>query len=157
MGTTDLPEGITTSLGAKNVSATGIVDASPREVFDFIRQPVNHPEISGDDSVRGVAKGPDKLGPESRFGMKMRVGAPYRMSSKVVEFDEDRVIAWSHFGGHRWRWELEPAGERKTKVTETFDASTSRTPFVLRMMGLPKRHLTNVANSVANVVAHFEP
>ena len=69
----------------------------------------------------GHAARPEVLGPESRFGMKMSRGVPYRMTSKVVEFDENRVIAWCHFGGHRWRWELEPDGGGATKVTETFD------------------------------------
>ena len=81
---------------------------------------------------------------------------PYRVTSKVVEFDEDRVIAWCHIGGHRWRWELEPAGDSQTRVTETYDQSTAKAPFLLRITGYPKRHLPNVANSVANVAAQFD-
>ena len=65
------------------------------------------------------------------------------------------MIAWCHFGGHRWRWELEPAGGGKTNVTETFDMSTSRFPPALRVMGYPKGHVANVARSVANVQKHF--
>jgi uncharacterized protein YndB with AHSA1/START domain len=149
------PEGVTTNLDTNTASASGVVDASPAEVFDYIRRPANHPEISGDHSVRGTLAGPDQLGPESRFGMKMKVGVPYRMKSKVVEFDEDRVIAWCHIGGHRWRWELEPDDDGKTKVTETFDMSTSKFPPVLRMMGYPKGHVANVATSIANVQKHF--
>lgn len=146
---------ITTTLDEKTASATGIVDASPADVFDFIRRPANHAEISGDGSVRGSRSGADVLGPESRFRMTMRRGVPYRMSSKVVEFDENRVIAWCHFGGHRWRWELEPTDDGKTKVTETFDGTTSRAPIVLKLMGLPKGHVPNVEKSIANVQRHF--
>ena len=40
-------------------------------------------------------------------------------------------------------------------MTETFDESTAKVPFVLRAVGYPKRHLSNVANSVANVAAQF--
>ena len=87
--------------------------------------------------------------------MNMRRGLPYRMTSRVVEFDEDRVIAWCHLGGHRWRWELEPTGDGQTKVTETFDGTTSRVPFVLRVLGYPKGHVSNLASSVANVRKHF--
>ena len=150
------PDGVTTNLGPDSVSATGVVDALPSDVFAFIRRPANHAEISGDHSVRGVVKGPDELGPESRFGMRMKVGVPYRMKSTVVEFDEDRVITWCHFSGHRWRWQLEPTGDGKTQVTETFDLSTAKVPFLLRRMGYPKGHVSNVANSVANVASHFE-
>ena len=149
------PEGITTTLDDKTASATGIVDASPAEVFDFIRRPANHAEISGDRTVRATIKGPDRLGPESTFSMKMRHGLPYRMTNRVVEYDEERLIAWRHLGGHRWRWEVEPAGDGTTKVTETFDGTTSRVPIVLRLLGLPKGHVSNVANSVANVRKHF--
>lgn len=150
-----MPDGVTTSLEKDTVSATAVVDASPSEVFDFIRRPANHAEISGDHSVRGILKGPEQLGPDSRFGMKMKVGVPYRMRSKVVEFDENRVLTWCHFSGHRWRWELQPTDDGKTRVTETFDLSTAKIPFMLRRMGYPKGHQSNVANSVANVAGHF--
>lgn len=146
---------ITTRLDERTASASGVVDASPAEVFDFIRRPGNHAEISGDGTVRDSRGGPEVLGPESRFGMKMRHGVPYRMTNRVVEFDEDRVIAWRHLGGHRWRWELEPSGDGATKVTETFDGTTSRLPILLKLMGLPEGHVENVEKSVANVQAHF--
>ena len=47
----------------------------------------------------------------------------------VVEFEEGRRIAWlpSEPGrrppGHLWRWELEPLGEGRTRVTHTYDWS----------------------------------
>ena len=34
------------------VSSTAVVDAPPAEVFEFLRRPANHAEISGDGSVR---------------------------------------------------------------------------------------------------------
>lgn len=117
--------------------------------------PPNHPAISGDGSVRGNTIGPEVLGAGDRFGMKMRIGLPYRVRSKVVEFDDNRRIAWCHFGGHRWRWSIEPTGDGRSRVTETFDMSTSRTRWVLRATGFPERHEPNVAKSVANVAAHF--
>ncbi len=155
MASISMPDGVTTILERDTVSATGVIDASASDVFDFIRRPANHAEISGDHSVRGTVKGPELLGPDSRFGMKMKVGVPYRMKSRVVEFDEDRVLAWCHFSGHRWRWELQPTGDRQTQLTETFDLSTAKIPFMLRRMGYPKGHLSNVANSIANVAGHF--
>ncbi len=155
MASISMPDGVTTILERDTVSATGVIDASPSDVFDFIRRPANHAEISGDHSVRGTVKGPELLGPDSRFGMKMKVGVPYRMTNRVVEFDEDRVLAWCHFSGHRWRWELQPTGGGQTQLTETFDLSTAKIPFMLRRMGYPKGHLSNVASSIANVVGHF--
>ena len=45
----------------------------------------------------------------------------------VVEFEEGRRIAWTPAEpgreppGHLWRWELEPAGASRTRVTHTYD------------------------------------
>ncbi len=44
-----------------SVSASAIVDAAPEEVFAFVCRPANHPEISGDGSVKGDRHGPDEL------------------------------------------------------------------------------------------------
>ena len=153
MSTSD--EAVTTAVDRNSVSASTIVDAAPEAVFDFLRRPANHAEVSGDHSVRGTTRGPEVLSLGDRFGMRMRVGLPYRIRSKVVEFEENRRIAWCHLGGHRWRWELEPEGEGRTRLTETFDMSTSRMPFALRLAGYPKRHEPNVSASVANVAGHF--
>lgn len=139
------------------VSATAVLDAAPAEVFEYLRRPANHAEISGDGSVRDTTSGDERLVLGSRFGMKMRVGVPYRVSSEVVEFEEDRLIAWAHFGRHRWRWTLEPVGDGRTRVTETFDQSTSRFAPILRLAGYPARHRANVEQSVRNVAAHFAP
>ena len=151
------PSDVTTEVGSDTVSATAVVDAPAAEVFEFLRRPVNHAEISGDDSVRDTNSGDERLVLGSRFGMKMKVGVPYRISSKVVELEEDRSIAWAHFGGHRWRWTLEPVGDGQTRVTETFDQSTSKFPPALRLLGYPGRHRANVEQSVRNLAAHFAP
>ena len=145
---------VTTTITEDTVSATGTVPATPEAVFDFLRRPANHSELSGDGTVKGSRTGDEELSMDSRFGMKMKVGVPYRVSSKVVEFEQDHLIAWCHFGGHRWRWELEPV-DGGTQVTETFDMSTAKFPPALRLAGYPKRHEDNVADSVRNLIAHF--
>lgn len=146
---------VTTELDRDRVSATAVVDADPAAVFDYLRRPVNHAAISGDRTVQGNLVGPPALSLGDRFGMSMKIVLPYQVTSKVVEFDQDRLIAWCHLSGHRWRWELEPAGPGRTRVTETFDLSTARLPIALRLMGLPAGHRGNVAKSVANLVRHF--
>jgi hypothetical protein len=146
---------VSVTVDDNSARASTVVDASPEVVFDFLRRPANHSVVSGDHSVRRVISGPEVLGAGDRFGMAMVMGLPYRIHSKVVEFEENRRIAWCHIGGHRWRWELEPAGEGGTKVTETFDMSTSRAPLVLRLIGYPKRHERNLAASLRNVATHF--
>lgn len=155
MADTGVPEGVDTTVTDSAVSATAYVDAPPSEVFDYVRAPANHAAISGDETVRDAIEGPELLGAGDRFGAKMQVGlVPYRMTSTVVEFEQDRLIAWAHFGGHRWRWEIVAEGDG-SRVTETYDQSTARFPPALKLMGYPKRHRRNVARSVANVAAHF--
>jgi uncharacterized protein YndB with AHSA1/START domain len=146
---------VTTIVHDDTVSATAVVDAPPEAVFEYLRRPANHPEISGDGTVRGKTSGPEQLSDGDSFGMTMRWGVPYWTRSTVVEFEPPNKIAWRHFGRHRWRWEIEAEGEGKSRVTETFDLSTALVPAALRAMGYPDGHARNVAASVANVVAHF--
>lgn len=147
-------DGVTSHVDRHTVSASALVEATPETVFEFLRRPGNHATISGDHTVRASLSGPARLEAGSHFGMRMRLGVPYRVRSTVKEFDENRRIAWAHAGGHRWRWELEPEGG-KTRVTETFDLSTSPIALALRLVGFPGRHGNNVAASVANVRDHF--
>lgn len=156
MSEDQLPEGVTIEMHRDTVAATTVVDAPPADVFDFVRRPANHDTISGDASVKGTTIGPEVLGEGDRFGMQMKMyGLPYRVTSKVVEFQHGSLIAWCHFGGHRWRWDLEATADGRTRLTETFDLSTARVPPALRLMGYPKGHRANVARSVANVATHF--
>lgn len=152
----DLPAGVTTAHTRDSVSATTSVAAPPAEVFAFLRRPANHAIISGDTSVKETTVGPDELSEGDRFGMRMKMyGLPYKITSKVVEYEADRRIAWCHLGGHRWRWEVADDGAGGSTVTETFDMSTARFPPALRLMGYPKGHEANVARSVANLAEHL--
>lgn len=72
--------------------------------------------------------------------MQMRIGLPYKILNEVVEFDEPTRIAWRHFGGHVWRYLLEPVDDQHTHVTEQFDATASRAPFVLRVLRARRRN-----------------
>jgi len=156
MAEENLPEGVTVDETKDAVSATVVVPGvPPADVFDYVRRPSNHAAISGDHSVRKAIKGPEVLGEGDRFGMDMKLGVPYRMTSQVKEFVQGQKIAWAHVGGHRWRWQVEATPDGGTKVTETYDQSTARFPPALRLVGYPGRHRRNVATSVANVREHF--
>lgn len=108
----------------RQVSATVAIDAPPPVVFAILADPRQHPRIDGSGSLRGSISGPERLERGAEFGMDMKLGGvPYKIRNRVVEFEEDRLIAWRHFGGHRWRYELEPTDDGGTRVTETFDYS----------------------------------
>ena len=114
--------------------------AFPAEaIWAVLASPAGHVEMDGSGTVQGVARGPERLELGSRFRMRMKVGVPYRVSSTVVEYEEHRRIAWAHFGGHRWRYELEPVAEG-TMVTESFDWSTAISPRLIERVGYPRRH-----------------
>ncbi|MGZ4437458.1 MAG: SRPBCC family protein [Nocardioides sp.] len=111
-------------MNARTVSGKTTVDAPPHVVFAIVADPRQHARIDGSGSVQQLVEGPERLTKGAEFGVAMKMfGLPYKISNRVVEFEEDRLIAWRHFGGHRWRYELEPTDDGGTVVTETFDYS----------------------------------
>ncbi len=92
---------------SNQVSATAVIAAPPEQLFALLTDPAQHPLIDGTDSVLGVQDGgPARLTLGSKFGMNMKIGAPYKIENTVVEFEEGRRIAWRHFGKHVWRYIL---------------------------------------------------
>ena len=103
------------------VSASIEIAAPAPQIFDILADPRRHVEIDGSDMIRRCLDGPDRLGLGSEFLMSMRLwGIPYGVRNRVVEYQENRLIAWRHFEPQRWRFELERT-ESGTRVTETFD------------------------------------
>jgi uncharacterized protein YndB with AHSA1/START domain len=105
----------------ESVSAT--IPAPADAVFGILADPQQHPRIDGSGTVRATIAGPERLSQGATFGMSMKQGAPYRITSTVIEFEEGRRLAWRHPLGHVWRYVLEPV-EGGTLVTESFDYST---------------------------------
>jgi hypothetical protein len=127
-------------MNQRAVSVSRVIDAPAQEIFDVLADPAMHPVIDGSGTVQGSRDGnPERLAKGARFGMNMKIGAPYRIRNTVVEFDEGKRIAWRHFGRHIWRYELEPA-DGGTKVTETFDYSNALSPRFIELMGYPRKH-----------------
>ena len=127
----------------RKVSAERVIPAPAEAIFDVLADPAMHPVIDGSGTVRASQPGAGaRLAMGSEFGMSMRIGVPYRLTNRVVEFEDRRRIAWSHLGGARWRYELEPV-EGGTRVTETFDMSQTTVPLlapVLDLLGFPRRN-----------------
>jgi len=134
------------------VSASRVIQASPAEVFSVLSDASLHHAIDGSGMVRGTKGTPERLELGSRFGMKMRMGIPYGITNEVVEFEQDRRIAWAHFGGHRWRYELEEV-DGGTLVTESFDWSTAISPKAIERMGYPQKHVANMERTLEKLEA----
>lgn len=147
----------------KVVSVSRVIKASPEVIFDVLADPARHAEIDGSGMVQNIRGESSRLALGSKFGMDMKMGPlPYRITNTVKEFEENRLIAWAHFGGHRWRYELEPTtvdGAPATEVTESFDWSTCN-PVAgkgIELAGYPKKHPANMTATLerlAEVVEH---
>jgi uncharacterized protein YndB with AHSA1/START domain len=133
------------------------VAAPAQRIFDVLADPRQHPVIDGGGTVRAALDGnPDRLSAGARFGMDMKVGAPYRISNTVVEFEEARRLAWRHFNGHVWRYVLTPDASGDgggTVVREEWDPTHARNQLVVRLLGFPRRNRAAMARTLANLAA----
>jgi uncharacterized protein YndB with AHSA1/START domain len=111
------------------VSVERLIAAPPEAIFELLVDPGRHRDIDGSESVRDPKGGAQRLALGARFGMSMKMGVPYSMASTVIEYDQNRRVAWqtrgpgrvgAHVGGRVWRYELEPV-EGGTLVRETWD------------------------------------
>jgi uncharacterized protein YndB with AHSA1/START domain len=111
-------------------SVERFIPAPADKIFDLLADPSRHKEIDGSGTVQGAPQGSQRLELGSKFGMSMKMGIPYSMVSTVIEFEENRRIAWQprpslsfmkwFAGGRIWRYELEP-GDGGTLVRESWD------------------------------------
>jgi hypothetical protein len=101
------------------VSVDRVINAPAASLFAVVSDATRHPEIDGSGALVGAKAGaPHQLAMASTFGMSMKLGVPYSMSNTVIEFEQDRRIAWQtvlagplgrFVGGRIWRYEFEPA------------------------------------------------
>jgi uncharacterized protein YndB with AHSA1/START domain len=125
----------------KVVSVDRVIQAPAGALFAVVADATRHPEIDGSGQLVKAKDGaPHQLTMGSTFGMSMKMGVPYSMSNTVVEFEQDRRIAWQtvqagplgrFLGGRIWRYEFEPV-DGGTKVTESWDLSQDKQAIFLK-------------------------
>ncbi len=123
------------------VSVDRVIAAPPAALFAVVADATRHPEIDGSGQlVQAKAGASQHLTLGSTFGMSMKMGVPYTVTNTVIEFEQDRRIAWQtvlagplgrFLGGRIWRYELEPV-DGGTKVTESWDLSQDKQAFFLK-------------------------
>lgn len=122
------------------VSVQRHIAAEPARLFDIVATPTMHPVMDGSGTVLTARDGnPPRLCLGASFGMDMKLGTSYRITNRVIEFEDPRRIAWRHFNGHLWRYVFEsaPGG---TLVTEQWDASKVWNRWLLGLVGFPERN-----------------
>jgi hypothetical protein len=128
-----MPDTSSTAASASDPDVASVerfIPAPAGVIFDLLADPARHKDIDGSGTVRNASEGSQRLALGSKFGMSMKMGIPYSMVSTVVEFEENRRIAWQprpsigfmrrFAGGRIWRYELEPR-DGGTLVRESWD------------------------------------
>jgi len=136
-----------------------IIPAPPAAIFALLTDVNRHRDIDGSGTVRDARGEPDRLQLGSTFGMSMKMGMPYSMVSTVIEFEEDRRIAWQTRGptplgkfvaGRIWRYELEPV-DGGTLVRESWDItqeSMATKPLVRRAADETRKNMAKTLERI---------
>ncbi|HLI42124.1 MAG TPA: SRPBCC family protein [Streptosporangiaceae bacterium] len=107
------------------VSASREIAAGLEPIFELIADPAQQPRWDGNDNLAGAPAGQRVRRAGQVFTMTLTNGGV--RENHVVEFEEGRRIAWlpaepgRRPPGHLWRWELQPLGASRTRVTHTYD------------------------------------
>jgi hypothetical protein len=126
------------------VAVSRRVCAPAHDIFQVLANPARHPEFDGSEMLRGVVSDATISGVGDIFVMKMYYSeiGDYEMNNHVVEYELDRRIGWEPEAGrghpdaapgsaeparwgHRWSYQLTPAGPDATIVTEIYDCSAA--------------------------------
>jgi hypothetical protein len=137
----------------KIVSSSLLIKAPVSKIFDFLANPQNHLLIDGSGQLQDFIDVPERLFLGAKFSMDIKMGPKYKVTNTVIEFEENKVIAWKHFGRHVWKYELEDKGDNATLVTESWNWGTM--PFGTRtgieILGFPKKNLENIRKTLEKI------
>ncbi|MCO5302520.1 MAG: SRPBCC family protein [Phycicoccus sp.] len=149
----------------EQVTVQRLIPAPAEAIFDLLADPGRHHEIDGSGTIVGArSAGERRLALGDSFGMDMDWGVNYATKNVVVEFEENRRIAWQTLApkplsyvltGRIWRYELEPV-EGGTIVRETWDTRQEALPsrYVVRatLTDLTRRNMDKTLKRIEDVV-----
>ena len=149
----------------EQVTVQRLIPAPAEAIFDLLADPGRHHEIDGSGTIVGArSAGERRLALGDSFGMDMDWGVNYATKNVVVEFEENRRIAWQTLApkplsyvltGRIWRYELEPV-EGGTIVRETWDPRQEALPsrYVVRatLTDLTRRNMEKTLQRIQDVV-----
>jgi uncharacterized protein YndB with AHSA1/START domain len=139
------------------------IEAPPEAIFDLLVDPDRHRDIDGSGTVRDPKGQPQHLAMGTKFGMSMRMAVPYSMVSTVIEYEQNRRLAWqttgpgalgARVGGRIWRYELEPV-DGGTLVRESWDIrqeSALTRPIVRRGANQTRKNMAATLERIEKLV-----
>ncbi|MFC5676231.1 SRPBCC family protein [Aeromicrobium endophyticum] len=148
-------------MDSDTITVERTIAAPPAEVFSLLSDAAKHVEFDGSGTVRGTRQASKPLTLGTRFGMAMHMGLGYRTSNTVVEFEQDRRIAWKTtglkgiVGGRIWRYELQPV-DGGTLVKETWDVSQDRQKFFLKRSKMPAAAKNGMRRTLERIAETLE-
>jgi len=143
--------GTLNAMSAYLITESKVIAAEPQQLFDIVADPAMHVVMDGSGSLKAAhGEAPARLSKGAKFGMDMQLGAPYKITNTVIEFDEGTQIAWRHFNGHVWRYTFETV-DGGTRVTEQWDARPAKNRIVLRLSGFPGRNRKGILATLKNL------
>ena len=148
------------------VSVERVIKAPPDKIFALLTDAGKHASFDGSDSVNHASQASVPLSMGTKFGMAMRgrietLFIPYRTNNTVIEYEENRRIAWQtrppgqmgHLtAGRIWRYELCPEAKDSTLVKESWDLSQDRQRWLLkRIVGLPAKTRNSMERTLERI------
>ena len=146
---------------ADQITVERTIKASPEQIFALVSDAAKHSEFDGSGTVRGTKQASRPLSLGTKFGMSMHMGVGYTTSNTVVEFEQDRRIAWQTtglkglVGGRVWRYELEPV-DGGTLVKETWDISKDKQKFFLKRSKMPAGATSGMRKTLDRIAEQLE-
>ncbi|MDQ3629237.1 MAG: SRPBCC family protein [Actinomycetota bacterium] len=142
------------------VAVQRIIPAPPERIFALLADATQHQTLDGSGTVRSAGDGSGQpLREGSVFGMSMRMGLSYSTINTVVEYEQDRRIAWQTtgagllrhvVGGRVWRYELEPV-DGGTQVRESWDLSRDKQRLLISRSSIPAATQKNIARTLERI------
>ena len=137
------------------VSVEHVIHAPASKIFDILANPYRHHEIDGSGTVVEPKVGtPERLFLGAKFSMGMKMKASYPTTNRVVEFEENHVIAWHHVAQFVWRYQLDEVADG-TLVRESFDY---RKPWGLLLLplGWPAKNKISMEQTLSRLAGIVE-
>ena len=145
-----------------------VIPAAPERIFALVADPRRHKDIDGSGTVRDAKDLPDINLPDTvelgtQFGMHMEFGREYDMVNTIIEFEDNKRIAWQaqptggpfkpFFGGRIWRYELEPV-DGGTRVRESWDLTQEKNKrLVWRYKTKTRKNMERTLERIEQLVA----